>query len=157
MSAEPVPAPVAMETDDPVALMQGDEKTTSIEQGVQVSDEKVEVKSETKPRKFLLRFDNGTIARFKDLAAKEVEILRPEEALKAGLLGEEHLFRIQSYLCEIHAKLPEEGPLKSVSLGSKRSIDTVLEVCWPFAYTLQALLYILLTIDLVLLFTGWSI
>jgi hypothetical protein len=127
MAAEPVPAPKAMETDDPVALTQGDEKTTSIEQGGQASDGKMEVKSESKPRKILLRFDNGTVARFKDLAAKEVEILRPEEALKAGLLGEEHLFRIQSYLCEVHAKLPEEGPLKSVSLGSKRSIDTVLE------------------------------
>lgn len=79
--------------------------------------------------KINLRLDNGTIVRFKDVANKAVEVLDPETAWKAGLLTEEHLLRIQSYLCEVHAKLPDEGPLKSVSLGSKRSMDTVLEVC----------------------------
>lgn len=59
-------------------------------------------------------------------------MIDPQAAWKAGALREEHLLRIQSFLCEVHAKLPEEGPLKSVSLlSSKRSIDTVLEVGQP--------------------------
>lgn len=82
---------------------------------------------EVKPAKILFRLDNGTMARFKG-DSTSVELMDPMTAWKNGSLTEEHLLRLQSYLCEVHAKLPEEGPLKSVSVGSKRSIDTVLDV-----------------------------
>lgn len=80
------------------------------------------------PTKVVFRLDNGTLAKYA-LESKQVELLSPEAAYKAGALREADLLRIQSYLCEVHAKLPSEGPLKSVSLmSSKRSYDTVLEV-----------------------------
>lgn len=80
------------------------------------------------PAKVVLRLDNGTLAKFA-CETKTVELLSPEAAFKAGALREADLLRIQSYLCEVHAKLPSEGPLKSVSLmSSKRSYDTVLDV-----------------------------
>ena len=80
------------------------------------------------PVKVVLRLDNGTLAKFA-CETKKVELLSPEAAFEAGALREADLLRIQSYLCEVHAKLPSEGPLKSVSLmSSKRSYDTVLDV-----------------------------
>jgi len=79
-------------------------------------------------KKFSIRLDDGTLIRSSGNDSKP-EILKPDEAWQAGLLTEEHLLRMQAILCEIHAKLPEEGPLKSVSVGSKRkSLDSVLEV-----------------------------
>lgn len=83
---------------------------------------------EKKPFHFSFRLDDGTVIRPGKGDGVEVEVLRPEDAWKAGLLNESHLLRMQALLCEVHAKLPEEGPLKSISLGSKRSMDSVLEV-----------------------------
>ena len=77
-------------------------------------------------RKIKFRLDDGTL-----IAASEdakPQVLKPKEAWEAGLLNESHLLRMQALLCELHAKLPEEGPLKSVSVGSKRSMDSVLDV-----------------------------
>jgi hypothetical protein len=93
----------------------------------QKEEQHVEKKLVT-PAKVVFRLDNGTLAKYVT-ESKHVELLDPKAAWKAGALKEEHLLRIQSYLCEVHAKLPDEGPLKSVSLmSSKRSIDTVLDV-----------------------------
>ena len=78
------------------------------------------------PRKLSLRLDNGTVIRATDTA--EPSVLKPKDAWEAGMLDESHLLKMQAMLCELHAKLPEEGPLKSISIGSKRSMDSVLEV-----------------------------
>jgi hypothetical protein len=78
-----------------------------------------------KTKKLALRLDNGTLIRPNGQAA---EVLTPSRAMEEGLLSEAHLLKMQALLCEVHAKLPEEGPLKSISLGSKRSLDSVLEV-----------------------------
>ena len=79
-----------------------------------------------KPAKRLaLRLDDGTLIRASD---NETVVLKPKDAWEAGMLNESHLLRMQALLCELHAKLPDEGPLKSISMGSKRSIDSVLEV-----------------------------
>lgn len=131
MSAAPETAPQPMETE--VIPVAGSAPNQEMEKDT-VDDTLVEEKNkadsikELKIAKVVLRLDDGTMARFKD-DTKSVELLDPQAAWKAGTLKEEHLLRIQSLLCEVHAKLPEEGPLKSVSLlSSKRSIDTVLEV-----------------------------
>ncbi len=80
------------------------------------------------PSKVVLKLDNGTLAKFA-CETRTVELLSPDAAFKAGALTEADLLRLQSYLCAVHAKLPSEGPLKSVSLmSSKRSYDTVLDV-----------------------------
>ena len=76
-------------------------------------------------KKMRLVLDDGTVI----LGGGAV--LRPAAAHEAGLLTEAHLLRAQALLCEEHAKLPEEGPLKSLSAGSKRSADTTLEVGPP--------------------------
>jgi hypothetical protein len=84
-----------------------------------------------KPRGLILRLDNGTVISNRDEITKgtdEVVCLRPEDAYEAGLLSEAHLLRAQALLCEVHAKLPEEGPLRSISTGSKRSADTGVQV-----------------------------
>ena len=75
--------------------------------------------------KFIFRLDNGSVIRSGDEGA---EMLNPAKAMDRGMLSEAHLLKLQALLCEVHAKLPEEGPLKSISLGSKRSMDSVLEV-----------------------------
>lgn len=74
-----------------------------------------------------IRLDDGTVIR-RDGSSSMPQVLKPAEAWQAGMLTEDHLLRMQALLCEVHAKLPEEGPLKSVTLGSKRSLDSVLEV-----------------------------
>lgn len=131
MSAVPETIPQPMETEaGPVAgdaPHQGAEKDK--ENGMPAStNEGNIIESEMKASKVVFRLDDGTTAKF-ICDTKTVELLDPQAAWKAGALKEEHLLRIQSLLCEVHAKLPEEGPLKSVSLlSSKRSIDTVLEV-----------------------------
>jgi len=78
------------------------------------------------PRKLAIRLDNGTVIRATD--STEPTVFKPKDAWEAGILDESHLLKMQALLCELHAKLPEEGPLKSISIGSKRSIDSVLEV-----------------------------
>lgn len=85
-----------------------------------------------KPRGLVLRLDNGTIISNREDITKgayAAVCLKPEEALEAGMLSEAHLLKAQALLCEVHAKLPEEGPLKSLSSGSKRSADTAFQVC----------------------------
>ena len=78
-------------------------------------------------KRLALRLDDGTVIQSSDPALSPT-VLKPKEAWEAGLLNESHLLRMQALLCELHAKLPDEGPLKSISLGSKRSFDSVLEV-----------------------------
>lgn len=80
-----------------------------------------------KKRRFSLRLDDGTLIR--STPDGRVESLSPEEAYRRGFLSEEHLLHTQALLCEAHAKLPDEGPLRSISNMSKRSADTLLEVC----------------------------
>lgn len=131
-AVETVPQPMETETvpvaDDAPALDAENGKENGV---ILDGDNNNELKKEMKAAKVILRLDDGTVAKFRG-DTKSVEILDPQAAWKAGALREEHLLRIQSFLCEIHAKLPEEGPLKSVSLlSSKRSIDTVLEVGQP--------------------------
>jgi hypothetical protein len=77
-------------------------------------------------KKLALRLDNGTVIAGE--AGQQARVLKPAEAWEAGLLSEAHLLKAQALLCQIHAELPEEGPLKSMSTGSKRSLDSVLEV-----------------------------
>ena len=85
------------------------------------------------PKRILsLRLDDGTLIRHESDGAKTV-VLKTEEAWKAGLLKENHLLRLQAILCEQHSKLPEEAPPKSISTGSKRSSDSVVEVGTPAA------------------------
>lgn len=81
-------------------------------------------------KKIVFRLDDGTVIR-RTGDSHDAEVLRPKQAWEAGLLHEHHLLRMQHFLCQIHSKLPEEGPLKSVSIGSKRSMDSVLEVRLP--------------------------
>ena len=85
---------------------------------------------EPRVRKLALRLDDGTLIRCNGSPSKP-EVLKPAEAWEAGMLTEAHLLRMQAFLCEVHAKLPEEGALKSISLGSKRSMDSVLDVRSP--------------------------
>lgn len=130
MSAAPETVPQPMETEKCLAENappQNAEKDK--ENGMPANENKDDSsRKEMKAAKVILRLDDGTVAKFKD-DTKAVELLDPQAAWKAGALKEEHLLRIQSLLCEVHAKLPDEGPLKSVSLlSSKRSIDTVLDV-----------------------------
>ena len=73
-------------------------------------------------KKLALRLDDGTLIK------ADGAVLRPGAAYEGGRLTEAHLLRAQALLCEVHAKLPEEGPLRSLSLGSKRSADTGFEV-----------------------------
>jgi len=134
-------APAPMEMDAPVVENAGTEAPAQNVTPVaekpasdNVDEEKAKEDAPSETKKILLRFDDGTVVRFKPGAVGEAEILHPEAAWKAGFLKEEHLLRIQSLLCEVHAKLPDEGPLKSVSLGSKRSLDTVLEVGMTFTF-----------------------
>jgi hypothetical protein len=79
-----------------------------------------------------LRLDDGTLIR-RDAKTAQGVVLKTEEAWKAGLLKEEHLLHLQALLCEQHSKLPEEAPPKSISTGSKRSSDSVVEVGTPAA------------------------
>lgn len=82
-------------------------------------------------KRFLaLRLDDGTLISNKPphTAGQAAVCLKPAQALAKGLLLEAHLLHAQSLLCEAHAKLPDEGPLKSLSASSKRSFDSVLEV-----------------------------
>lgn len=79
-----------------------------------------------KGMRMTLRLDDGTTIRSRGDGAAEV--LKPRESYEAGLLSEVHLLRVQALLCQVHAKLPDEGPLKSLSLSSKRSAETVIEV-----------------------------
>lgn len=80
--------------------------------------------------KLVLRLDDGTLIKAaggegaEGGAAPAATVLRPADAYSQGNLTEAHLLKAQALLCEIHAKLPEEGPLRSLSLGSKRSTDT---------------------------------
>lgn len=76
-------------------------------------------------KKLALRLDNGSLI---CSSGNGAEMLNPAQAMDRGLLSEAHLLKMQALLCEVHSKLPEEGPLKSISLGSKRSMDSVLEV-----------------------------
>ncbi|KAK2079624.1 hypothetical protein QBZ16_002019 [Prototheca wickerhamii] len=78
-----------------------------------------------KGMRMTLRLDDGTTIRSRGDGAAEV--LKPRESYEAGLLSEVHLLRVQALLCQVHAKLPDEGPLKSLSLSSKRSAETVIE------------------------------
>ncbi len=81
-------------------------------------------------RRLVFRLDDGTVIRA-GAGAEPVEVLRPKEAWHAGLLRETHLIALEAKLCEVHAKLPDEGDLKSISTASKRSMDSVLEVRAP--------------------------
>ncbi len=83
-------------------------------------------------KKLVLRLDDGTLIKAAggeggDAKAAAV-VLRPSDAYTGGKLTEAHLLKAQVLLCEAHAKLPDEGPLRSLSLGSKRSTDTCFEV-----------------------------
>lgn len=83
-------------------------------------------------KKLVLRLDDGTLIKAAggeggDAKAAAV-VLRPSDAYTGGKLTEAHLLKAQVLLCEAHAKLPDEGPLRSLSLGSKRSTDTGFEV-----------------------------
>ncbi|KAI7836070.1 hypothetical protein COHA_010039 [Chlorella ohadii] len=83
-------------------------------------------------KKLVLRLDDGTLIKAAggeggDAKAAAV-VLRPGDAYTGGKLTEAHLLKAQVLLCEAHAKLPDEGPLRSLSLGSKRSTDTGFEV-----------------------------
>lgn len=83
-------------------------------------------------KKLVLRLDDGTLIKAAggeggDAKAAAV-VLRPGDAYTGGKLTEAHLLKAQVLLCEAHAKLPDEGPLRSLSLGSKRSADTGFEV-----------------------------
>ena len=70
--------------------------------------------------KIKLRLDDGTLCSFV-VESKETSLMTPDEAHKAGLLKENHLLKIQAFLCEVHAKLPNEGPLKRyVELSNSR-------------------------------------
>lgn len=82
-----------------------------------------------KLQKLVLRLDDGTLIKAADHgeggeAPATAAVLKPAEAYNRGSLTEAHLLKAQALLCEVHAKLPEEGPLRSLSLGSKRSVDT---------------------------------
>ena len=81
-------------------------------------------------KKLVLRLDDGTLIRAGDGEGGDgkaaATVLRPGDAYTGGKLTEAHLLKAQVLLCEAHAKLPEEGPLRS--LGSKRSADTGFEV-----------------------------
>lgn len=81
-------------------------------------------------RRISLRLDDGTIISGcqKHAKSEAVVCLRPEQAYESGFLHEADLIKVQSLLCEVHARLPEVGPLRSVSTGTKRSLDSVLEV-----------------------------
>lgn len=81
------------------------------------------------------RLDDGTTIR--SSGEGKATVLKARESYAAGLLSETHLLRVQALLCEVHAKLPDEGPLKTLSLSSKRSAETDVEVgtgillpCW---------------------------
>lgn len=81
------------------------------------------------------RLDDGTTIR--SSGEGKATVLKARESFAAGLLSETHLLRVQALLCEVHAKLPDEGPLKTLSLSSKRSAETDVEVgtgillpCW---------------------------
>ncbi len=94
----------------------------------------VAVGSEHAPlrRRISLRLDDGSLisgcSKHTKSAAVAVVCLKPTEAYESGFLQEAELLRAQSLLCEVHAKLPEAGPLRSLSTGTKRSLDSVLEV-----------------------------
>ncbi|KAL4432569.1 hypothetical protein ABPG77_000506 [Micractinium sp. CCAP 211/92] len=80
--------------------------------------------------KLVLRLDDGTLIKAaggegaEGSAPPAATVLKPADAYSQGSLTEAHLLKAQALLCEVHAKLPEEGPLRSLSLGSKRSTDT---------------------------------
>ncbi|RMZ55780.1 hypothetical protein APUTEX25_005821 [Auxenochlorella protothecoides] len=71
------------------------------------------------------RLDDGTTIR--SSGEGKATVLKARESFAAGLLSETHLLRVQALLCEVHAKLPDEGPLKTLSLSSKRSAETDVE------------------------------
>lgn len=80
-------------------------------------------------KKLVLRLDDGTVIRSSGEDGEAgVAVLTPAAAYASGVLTEAHLLKAQALLCEAHAKLPEEGPLRSLSMGSKRSADTSFEV-----------------------------
>lgn len=83
-------------------------------------------------KKLVLRLDDGTLIKAAGGEGGDAKaaamVLRPGAAYSGGKLTEAHLLKAQVLLCEVHAKLPEEGPLRSLSLGSKRSADTGFEV-----------------------------
>ncbi|EFN55691.1 hypothetical protein CHLNCDRAFT_133959 [Chlorella variabilis] len=81
-------------------------------------------------KKLVLRLDDGTVIKGSGggEGGAAVAVLKPAEAYAAGALTEAHLLKAQALLCEVHAKLPEEGALRSLSMGSKRSVDTGFEV-----------------------------
>ena len=83
-------------------------------------------------KKLVLRLDDGTLIKAAGGEGGDAKaaamVLRPGAAYSGGKLTEAHLLKAQVLLCEAHAKLPEEGPLRSLSLGSKRSADTGFEV-----------------------------
>ena len=83
-------------------------------------------------KKLALRLDDGTVIRSSSDGGEGggggggATVLTPADAYAAGALTEAHLLKAQALLCEVHARLPEEGPLRSI--GSKRSADTAFEV-----------------------------
>jgi hypothetical protein len=87
-------------------------------------------KAEALLKRLVLRLDDGTMIKGSsgEGDAPAATVLRPAEAYASGALTEAHLLKAQALLCEVHAKLPEEGPLRSLSMGSKRSVDTGFEV-----------------------------
>ena len=79
------------------------------------------------PKRMRLVLDDGTIIKGEE-GAGAAQRLPAAVAHEAGLLTEAHLLKAQVLLLEEHAKLPEEGPLRTVSGGSKRSSSTAFEV-----------------------------
>lgn len=78
-------------------------------------------------KRLSLRLDNGALIRRG--AKDQPEVLPAAAAWKAGLLKEEQLLRIKALVCELHSKVPEKEPIKSInSTGSKQSAETVVEV-----------------------------
>ncbi|PSC74594.1 Swr1 complex bromodomain subunit Brf1 isoform A [Micractinium conductrix] len=75
-------------------------------------------------KKLVLRLDDGTLIKAGGEGTDAATVMKPAEAYGVGSLTEAHLLKAQALLCEVHAKLPEEGPLRSLSMGSKRSVDT---------------------------------
>ena len=65
-------------------------------------------------KKLVLRLDDGTVIRGGggEGEAPAAVVLKPAAAYAAGALTEAHLLKAQALLCEVHAKLPEEGPLR---------------------------------------------
>lgn len=98
-----------------------------------MADEKPSAGASALLKKLVLRLDDGTLIKGSGGgdAGEAATVLTPTEAYASGALTEAHLLKAQALLCEVHAKLPEEGPLRSLSMGSKRSADTAFEVRPP--------------------------